>query len=144
MPELNPTIEQEIADLEKQLQEKKSALGQSTQEESGKEVLPDKEALRQVVGEKLQQQIPQYQPQVQPSPKPQTLPADGSHLSYLMPELKDKVQELINLVFNKSLDEGIKEAAKVNNSALIDAFHDVLTDELYGVLVERGKIKEVK
>jgi len=48
------------------------------------------------------------------------------------------------LVFNKSLDEGIKEAVKGNNSALIDAFHDALTDELYGALIERGKIKEVK
>jgi len=42
------------------------------------------------------------------------------------------------------LDEGIKEAVKSGNIALIDAFHDMLTDELYDQLVERKKIDKVE
>ena len=47
------------------------------------------------------------------------------------------------MVFNKSLEDGIKEVAKTNNAALIDAFHDVLVDELYNVLVERKKLEKL-
>ena len=134
------TIEQEIAQLEKQIAEKRAALGYEAVPD---DTMSEKETLREIVGEKIQQQVPQYQPApVQPpSVKPSQ---DDSALSYVLPELKDKVQELINLVFNKSLDEGIKEVSKTNNPALIDAFHDVLVDELYNVLVERKKLEEVK
>jgi len=69
---------------------------------------------------------------------------DDSSPSYFTQDLKDKIQELIDIVFSQSLDAGIKMAAKSNNPALIDAFHDVLVDELYKTLLERQKIKEVK
>ena len=49
MSESGATIEQEIAQLEKQLQEKKANLGQQTEQS---ESLPDKEILREVIGEK--------------------------------------------------------------------------------------------
>src|SRR3989344_8446001 len=97
--ENQPTIEQEIAQLEKQLSEKKAALGGTEIKETD---LGDKEILHEVVGEKIQQQIPSYQPQSNlTQPKPQQ---DHSTQSYTDPELKDKVQVLINLVFNKSLE----------------------------------------
>lgn len=139
--ENQPTIEQEIAQLEKQLSEKRAALGgdKPFDKTQGREAEPtEKELLRGVVGEKIQQQAPQYQPV---PAKPQQ---DDAAQSYILPELKDRVQELINLVFNKGLDDGIKEAAKSNNFALIDAFHDVLVDELYNMLVERKKLEPVK
>src|SRR3990167_8643454 len=143
--ENQPSIEQEIAQLEKQLSEKKASLG--------RELAPDdstyeKETLHKIIGKKLKQQVPpavgearqerQYQP-ISPKPK-----QDDNALSYVLPELKDRVQELVNLVFNKSLDEGIKEVSRYNNPALIDAFHDVLVDELYNMLLERKKLEEVK
>ena len=137
MVETGATIEQEIAQLEKQLQEKKAGLGQQTEQN---ESLPDKEALRQVVGQKIQQQAPQYVPK----PAPQTQTQTDDDVSYLADELKEKVQDLINLVFQNSLSQGIKEAAKSDNPALIDAFHDVLVDQLYDTLVARQKLSVPK
>lgn len=133
--ENQPSIEQEIAQLEQQLSEKKAALSQGAET---KESEPDKEILHKVIGEKIQQQMPQY------APSPIKPKQDDTAQSYILPELKDKVQELINLVFNKSLDDGIKEASKSNNPALIDAFHDILVDELYTMLLERKKLEQVQ
>ncbi len=133
MPEAGATIEQEIAQLEKQLQEKRANLEQQPEQ---KESLPDKEVLRQVVGEKIQQHMPQYVPK--PTPPPQ------NDVSYLAGELKDKIQELVNHVFQVSLDQGIKEAVNSKNPALIDAFHDVLVDQLYDTLLERKKIDPIQ
>ena len=127
MLESEATIEQEIAQLEKQLQEKKAGLGQ--QSEHG-ESLPDKEMLRQVVGEKIQQHMsgqagaPVYVPKL----APQTQTDDTGSVP---PELKDKIQELVNRVFQNSLEQGIKEAVKSDNPALIDAFHDVLAFSIF-------------
>ncbi|OGN08507.1 MAG: hypothetical protein A2750_02160 [Candidatus Yanofskybacteria bacterium RIFCSPHIGHO2_01_FULL_45_42] len=143
------TIEQEIVQLEQQIAEKRAALGQ---EKSESQLPPEKEALHEIIGERIQQQTPQYQPRqggAQPTPgklqPSQTRPQhDDSALSYVLPELKDRVQELVNLVFNKGLDDGVKEATRSNNPALIDAFHDVLVDELYNMLVERKKLEPVK
>ena len=134
MAELSATIEQEIAQLEKELQEKKANLGQQTEQ---KESPSDKEILRDVVGEKIQQSAPTYTPK----PTPQTKTDDASSIPA---ELKDKIQELVNFVFQNSLDHGIKEAVKSNNPALIDAFHDVLVDQLYDTLLERKKVDQIK
>jgi len=138
MAEGSGKIEQDIVNLEKKLQEKKAALERGKSET--KEELPsEKEMLREVVGEKIQEQAPSYQAKPQPS----DTTGHGSP-SYLSPELNDKVQDLVNVVFNKSLEEAIKEATETNNPALIDAFHDALVDQLYNDLVERKKVKPIE
>ena len=38
--------------------------------------------------------------------------------------------------------EAIKEAVKTNNAAVIDAFHDVLVDQLYEELLARQKVQQ--
>ena len=135
----NEGVDQQIADLERQLQERRAALEQG----NDSEVLPsNKEVLHEMVGEKIQEHAPEYIPK-QATPTPPQVQDDGTS-SYLTQDLKDQIQELIDIVFTKSLDEGIKMAAKSNNPALIDAFHDVLVDELYNTLLERQKVKEVK
>ena len=140
MSESGATIEQEIAQLEKQLQEKKANLGQQTEQS---ESLPDKEILREVIGEKIQQSIStQTDASTNIStPVPQTQTDDTASVPE---DLKNKIQELVNHVFQNSLDQGIKEAIKLNNPALIDAFHDVLVDQLYDTLLERKKLEPVK
>ena len=134
MAETGATIEQEIAQLEQQLQEKRANLGQQPEQ---KESPPDKEILREVIGDKIQQNAPTYIPK----PAPQTQTDDTS---VIPPDLKDIIQELINLVFQNSLEQGIKEAVKSNNPALIDAFHDVLVDQLYDTLLQRKKVDPIK
>ena len=134
MPESTlSTIEHDIAELEKTLQEKKSALEQEKSE---------KEILHEIVGEKIQQHAPQYQPV--PSLPQIQVPVAAEPPSYLSQELKDKIQEIVQIVFGKNLEEGIREAAKTGNIALIDAFHDILVDELYNQLIEKRKLDRVE
>ncbi len=129
MAEPSPTIEQDIADLEHKLQEKKAALEHEKSE---------KDILHGIVGEKIQEQVPQYLPTAK-APTPVTAePSDN-----ITQEIKDKVAEIVKIVFDKNLDEGIKEASKDGNMAVIDEFHDVLTNELYDQLIAQRKLPKV-
>ena len=132
---MTSTIEQEIVQLEKQLAEKRADLEQGAKE-THQEIPHEKEILRQVVGEKIQQQVPAYQPSSQ---KPQ-----DEDSSYNDPKVVAKVQELVNLAFSKSIDDAVRSAVGSNNPALIDAFHDVMVDQLYDALLERKKLEQVK
>ncbi len=140
MSESGATIQQEIAQLEQQLQEKKAGLDQLSEQ---KESPSDKEILRQVVGEQIQQNISASSGAPTQSFQQSSKPKTDDSLGHLTQELKDKVQELVNFVFQNSLDQGIKEAVKLNNPALIDAFHDVLVDQLYEALLERKKVDPI-
>ena len=141
MPETSSTIENDIADLEQKLQEKKAVLEQQKTE---------KELLHGLIGEKIKEHVPQYSAGTQSGQSDQAVPPVSSSPpiqteppSYLSQELKDKIQAIVKLVFDKNLDEGIKEAAKTGNMAVIDAFHDILVDELYDKLIEQRKIQKV-
>ena len=133
MPEAPSTIQRDIAELEKQLEEKKAALGREK---------PEKEVLHEIVGEKIQQYTPAYQPKLPSATAP--APQATEPPSYLSQELKDKIRAIVDLVFAKNLEEGIKEASRSGNAALIDAFHDMLTDELYDQLIEKRKLDWVE
>jgi len=122
-------LEQEIVQIEKELATKRESLL-----EQNKELPHDKEILHSVVREKLNPAMP--------NPVP-VQSGTGQSVSPIPPELHQKVQALVNVAFIKSIDEAIKEARATNNAALIDAFHDLLVDELYQHLVERGKLKQM-
>ena len=142
------TIEHEVAELEKQRGEKRQEL--SRQHESGQitELPHEKQTLHEVVGERIGEYSPPAQPiqpptddQQQPAVLPPPVVSDTP--AYLSDELKAEVQQLVNLAFTKSIDAAISQARATNNAALIDAFHDALVDELYALLVERGKLKKL-
>ena len=139
-------LEQEIADIERRLAEKK-ALRQSQGEQTP---IQEKDILHEVVSEKAQEFVPDYQPSGSAPVQPTTPATDvilpppiSEPPSYLSDELKTKVQDLVDTAFTKGLAEAVKEVSKINNPALLDAFHDVLVDQLYDVLVERGKLEKV-
>jgi len=135
----NPNkIEQEISELEKALAEKKAVL----EKEKG-EVMPEKEVLREVIKEKIKEKPSTSQ--VSSDQSRTTLPEtpDVESPSYLSDELKPKIQEFVNMAFNDSLEKAISTVKATKNPALIDAFHDIIVDELYNFLVERGKLKKV-
>ena len=121
-------MEREIAEIEQKLAEKKQEL--------------NRETLHSVVQEKIQEQVPHYQPAT-PSDDNAAAPPVTEPPVYLSDEFKNKVQELVNVAFNESLDTAFKALKQTGNPALIDAFHDVLVDQLYDVLVERGKLKKI-
>jgi hypothetical protein len=133
------TIEHEIAKLQEQIDAKKAELN------SQPEAIPhDKEILHEVVGEQIQQHAAQQQvsaPAVVPvpvTPPPTVADQEGTN-----PEVQVQVQQLVNVAFTKNINEAIQEAVKTGNAAVIDAFHDVLVDELYGELIERKKVEQL-
>ena len=133
MPESSTltTTKHDIADLEHLLEQKRVALEHEKSE---------KDMLREVVGEKIQTHAPSYVPTASSAP----ITKLTEPLSYLSQELKDKVQAFVDLVFSKNLETGIKEAIKSGNPALLDAFHDMLTDQLYVQLIEKRKLDKVE
>ena len=131
-------IQQEITQLEKQLAEKRASLEQRSAE-TGQETPHEKEILRQVVGERIQQ----ARRQEESGSRPQASGQDDQS-SYNDPQLVNMVQEMVNLAFNKSIGDAVRSVVRSNNPALIDAFHDVLVDQLYDALLERKKLEEVK
>jgi hypothetical protein len=142
MQESTPALEQEIADLERRLQEKKAALGQAEGEQDF-----DKETVHEVVGNKIQEHAPEFKPRPfsgQSSGSVAPVGGTNDERSYLLPELKDLIQNLVNITFGKSLSEAVSAAKGSNNPAVMDAFHDVLTDQMYDILVERKQLAKVK
>lgn len=135
MAEGNPEIiQQQIADLERMLQAKRAELGGDTAApyEHGE--------VHEAVGERIKQQMPAYQPA--PSPAP-AASASGGTPSWQDPVIAQQVQDLVNIAFTQSLDAAIGAAVKTGSAALIDAFHDLLRDQLVGELIARGKFKPV-
>lgn len=130
MPEGN--IEAEIAKLEQQLAQKRQAL---ETEGSHEQAPSDQELVHEAVGERIKEQQPSYQPAPTPAP------ASDTGASWQDPAIASQVQALVNTAFSDSLDKAIAEALKTHNPAIIDAFHDLLRDQLLGELVKRGKIQ---
>jgi hypothetical protein len=65
--------------------------------------------------------------------------------SYLLsdkndPRVRLEVERLVDLVFHESLEKAVKEAKRYP-PFILDAFHDVLTDKLVPILIERGVLK---
>ncbi len=124
---------QEIAQLEKILQEKRAVLEQQ-KTESGQEAPPEKEILHEVVREQIQQ----HSGSQGPVPGGQ----QSEPPSYLSDAMRAKVQDFVNIAFTRSLSEAIKAALETKNPAIIDAFHDVLVDQLYDELVARKQVEQ--
>lgn len=68
-------------------------------------------------------------------------PTNTSVSSWQDPVLAGPVQGLVNVAFTQSLQKAIAEAVKTGNAALIDAFHDLLVDQLHQELLNRQKLK---
>jgi len=87
-----------------------------------------KEAIHQVVGEKLGKTDASTPPAV-------------PHTTDLSPEVSKQVQNLVEAAVTKDLDDAVKKARDLNDPLVLDAFHDALVGELYSRLVSDGKIK---
>ena len=123
-------LQQEIAQIESALQTKREQLNNQREQGEVLQLPHEKETLREVVTEKFSS----IQQSAVPVPAPNT---SGGSVS---PAFRDAIQQLVTTAFTKSIDEAIKQAKASSNAALIDAFHDILVDELYNNLVERGKL----
>ncbi len=132
MNEQTPEIvQQEITNIESDI-----AQQHSTEQRESAESL-ERSEVHHVVGQKI------YNDSTTPPLQPITQPQSGHQPSYLLPEFKDQVQTLITSAFTESIDKAIEQARASGNPGLIDAFHDALVDELYPILVERAKLRNL-
>lgn len=128
---LNPA-EKEIADLERQLAEKRALLGKE------KEVV-------------LEQIIAAEKPAPAASAAAATATPPTAAVQDKKPEAEkfkglEKNQQLKNLVdlaFQKGIIYAADVAKDLDNPYLMDEFHDTLVDKLHKELVARGKLEEI-
>lgn len=138
----NQQFEQQLKDVHEEAMRRKEEYENSGAEQ---EKSHDRNALHEVVGERLGKESKEGFSQGGANPDPQNTQSDtGEDVnSYELPELKEKVQDLVNTAFTKDIESAIEEAKKQENPALLDAFHDALVDHLYEHLVERGKLERM-
>lgn len=144
----SPNIESEIAELEQKLAEKRAALqGVGASEK-------EKEALHESVAEKIAEHAPEHEPKPfkgssssdddddEDDTKATKEKSEAGLPSYEDPEIKEDVKNLVSYAFAESIDKATKKAVSTKSPAIIDAFHDVLVDELYDYMIQKGTIEK--
>lgn len=127
------TIEQEIMDLSKKIEEKRRVL----EEQNG--IIEEKELVRSAVAEKVSQAAPQTISTVQPI-QTQTKTTSKSYLDVIDEKSATEVNRLIEIVFSKGITAALKEVEN-EEPFIMDAFHDALIDKMYDELKSRGIVK---
>lgn len=74
---------------------------------------------------------------------------DNDHLSKFFNDIdrekRDKIQELVNVVFEKGPVEGVSTARRLNDPYILDELEKLLTTKwMHKILVERGLLPEPK
>ena len=132
------TPTEQLQRIEQEYQQKRAELEQQMKEQGesveGAPTPTEHETMSEVVEGAIQQHVPTFQASGNTTTSDDTLP----------PDAQEKVQAWVNLAFTKSLSDGIKAAKDSNDIALIDAFHNALTGNLYSMLVEGKKLEAVK
>src|SRR3989344_5378678 len=105
------SLEQEIARIEQDLASKRATLEQQKQSGAITEVPHEKETLREIMREQYAPPAPIAQQPTTNNQQPTTiLPSPVVEPpSYLSPELKEKVQELVNIAFTATIGDAIKQ-----------------------------------
>lgn len=126
--------ESEIAELEKQLAQKRAMLGK----EKG-------ESLEKIVGaEKSPANSSPAPSQVQPVAAPAAIiPPKTAADEYKGLEKNQQLKNLVDLAFQKGINYAADVAKEMDNAYLMDEFHDTLVDKLHKELVEKGKLEEI-
>lgn len=135
-------IEAEIAELSKKIEEKRRQLEGKSGIVEERELV--KSAIVEHVGENTTPPLPVTSTASTQSSQSKAVafdPSSGkSYLDYLDEDSRNRVTELVGIVFEKGISAGFKEALH-DEPFVIDAFHDVLTDKVLNELKKRGLIK---
>lgn len=118
--------EAEIKFLEEKLRERTAAL------EGASETIVEKEVLREVIREHIQNI------HSAPSPRPITTPDPLQNIQ----EHKEKIAKLVDIAFSRGITEAIRVAQGLRDPHLLDEFHDTLVDHFYKQMVASGIIKK--
>ena len=136
--EHTPSAEEEIRQLEQKLEEKKRALA-----ENG-EAPPEKEMLREVLKEHIEQERAQGPMSEIPSPTI-TPPITGQPQTPQQAKDDERRQQEIRALVEHALTKSIKDAVKIaqdESPYLLDELHDHLVDHYYDKLKHLRKIKK--
>lgn len=151
--------EAEIERLRKQLREHEAELVKMRREvekiikEKKPEILPEKAAVvfekeRKKLKEILKPSVKEIKikPAKIPPPPPKIKKEEVEmDLKRVMAMDKPKqVKTLIHLAFSKGLWHSVAVAMRLDDPYILDEFHDTLVDELYDVLVKKGKLKKLE
>lgn len=131
-------LEQEIAELQRKIEEKRNLLEQ----QGG--IIEEKEFVRESVKEILPQaqaQTEQTPETVRPAVKVEAPTGEVSYLDHLDEESLGIVNSLIEELPTLGLAKVVTKAESYNIPYLVDALHDALVDKLYEELKSRGFVK---
>ncbi|MCC6405093.1 MAG: hypothetical protein IT405_01765 [Candidatus Yanofskybacteria bacterium] len=122
-------LQSQIAALEQQIAAKRAESGADT-------AAPyERNEVHAAVGEQIAEAVPGYQPAPSVNTPATEVP------SWQDPALAAQVQELVNVAFTQGLQAALDQAIKTENPALVDAFHDLLADQLHQELLNRKKVE---
>lgn len=89
-------------------------------------------------------------PAAPPPPSPPQLPQEQHYHDAKVSELKSyesdkQLKALVEIAFERSVQDAVDIARRLDDAHLLDAFHDTLIDDekLHKELVESGKLKEI-
>ena len=126
--------EKEIQELERRLQEKRTAYEETQQKVEHKEIL----------GEVIKERLEDLGVDVNIEEESLCLKSEMTGASHAMSaQAQAQLQNLVNDLFQNGLNHAIEEAKKSGNPYLLVLFRDALALHFYPVLVERGIIKEI-
>lgn len=129
-------IHDEIADLEKKLEEKKRIAA-----ETG--FLPEeqeKKVFKEVVKEHIEEKRAKILQDLEQS-KVKDVIAQESAMRMKEQAEEKQLEELINVAITKSPVDAVHIAQNLHNPKLVDMLHDYLTDRAYDHLVESRKLR---
>jgi len=104
-------------------------------EQMTREGLPipeDKELIRETVGEKIEESLKNYPSGLEV--RQPVVPSSSSIPSVSMTEEEEaqqKVNDLVEIALQDSIDKAVVMALKTSNAYLIDKLHDTLADKYY-------------
>lgn len=129
------SVEQEILALEKELAAKKAGLSKETPR-----------PLEQVIAQETPSPVAAVAPATASVAAPvvpavPAVHADVKHIKKL--EKNQQLKSLVDMAFGKGVSHAVEVVRNLENPYLMDEFHDVLVDELYKTLVEKGKLEEI-
>lgn len=139
---LNGGLEAEIADLTRQIEEKKRVLeGQSGIVREDKEILAETVAENFTGGSPVASAgtAPAGTPAGATSPAP-VQPVGNDYLATLSPETVEQLNGYISMIPAAGIKKTVAKV-KEENPYLLDAFHDALVTRLYDELKQRGIVK---
>jgi len=121
--------------LERDIQELSQEVKEAGSEERTREVI------RSSVAEKIYGPGVIPKPSASPAPPPPSLGSPLPHYAENLPaEVKLKVENLLDLVWHKGIDNAVKEVKK-SDPLTMDLFHDAITEKLFNEFKRRGILK---